>query len=99
MPKMKTTQDLVNQLTPDAEDEVVRLIQKRKEERKRKAASAIEPVKTPVFSETIGLVEEYVKQIIEEGTADEDCKHYIFESAVTAVYGRDAFKKLRPFYR
>ena len=60
----------------------------------RKPASP-EPLLNPDFSGVTDLCKQYI-QLVEDRTGDEDksdLKQYIFEEAMTAVYGKDIFDK------
>lgn len=43
------------------------------------------------FEPVISMVEDYIEEV-KAGHVDDDTKHYIFEAAVTAVFGRDVWK-------
>jgi transcription initiation factor IIE alpha subunit len=53
------------------------------------------PLPNPDFSKVISQCQEYIKDLEEDGTEDDDSCHYIFESAMTAVFGSDVWKWVR----
>lgn len=63
--------------------------------RKAKAAKVDarpQPVKEPDLSKLITMTQDYLKGLAENGFTDDDSKHYIYEEAMMALYGRDVFK-------
>jgi hypothetical protein len=63
-------------------------------ERKRKPR-ANKPVDNPDFSQVVDLCKEYLEEIKENRYADSDTKHYIFEVALEAVYGKSIWEYVR----
>jgi cation transport regulator ChaC len=58
---------------------------KRREQKKREVEKPV-AIEKPDFSPVIALCQSYVDEI-QNGYFDEDLKQYIFEAAITAVFG------------
>ena len=60
--------------------------------RKRTSVSSVpEPLRSPDFSELHKMVVEGVNESHAEQYEDEDFKHYVYEAAMIAVYGKNFF--------
>lgn len=66
-------------------------------EEKKRQQKTIQPVENPDFSDLIQTVKEQVEGTI-KGEEPKDGEHWIYEAAMTAVYGDDIFEKLKNFY-
>ena len=66
-------------------------------EQQRRAVNVL-PLDTPDFAPVVKLVTDHVAQIV-AGQQDEDMTHYIYEAAMEAVYGKQIWAALRPFWR
>ena len=64
------------------------LEQRRKE---RELATMPKPVENPDWTEVKKMCQEVIDGLAKEGWYDEDLKHYIYESAMEAVFGKDVF--------
>ena len=49
------------------------------------------PVENPDWTEVKKMCQEVISQLAKDGWRDEDLKHYIYESAMEAVFGKDVF--------
>jgi hypothetical protein len=68
-------------------------LEKELERRKKEKESLKTPVplKKPDFTRLISTCQHNIKEI-GEGRSDTDTAHYIYEEAMTAVYGKDVWK-------
>ncbi len=66
-------------------------------EEKKRQQKTIQPVENPDFSDLIQTVKEQVEGTI-KGEEPKDGEHWIYEAAMTAVYGDNIFEKLKDFY-
>lgn len=64
-------------------------------ELKRRGVKPVKPhpVDKPDFFEVIETCKAYIDQLDLNGYADEDFPHYVFESAMEAVYGKGIFDR------
>ena len=61
-------------------------------ERRSKGAPAIpQPIENPDFAQLIKTCKEHLETIVEEGYIDDDGTEYIYEAAMTALYGDGIF--------
>lgn len=80
------------------QDEIKELERKQKDIQKK--LDELKNGKVPVpreaseidWSSLIGTCVEAVRELDEEGYEDEDIRHYIYESAMEAVFGKDIWK-------
>jgi len=56
--------------------------------RKKLANMPPQPLKEPDFSGLVKTVTSGIAQSMEEGYEDDDFKHYVYEAAMEAVYGK-----------
>lgn len=59
-------------------------------EEQEKKMSILTPVENPDYSMLIKTCEHYIKDISETGYS-KDSKHYIYEQAMQAIYGKDCW--------
>lgn len=57
----------------------------------REAARRPSPADDPDFGILLDNCAEVIRQVTKDGYYDEDCKTYIFEAAMTAIYGPRVF--------
>jgi methionine salvage enolase-phosphatase E1 len=69
-----------------SKDQLLAEIQRREAEEQRSAAPR--PVANPNFDDLRETVIRGVEETVESGYQDEDFKHYVYEAAVQAVYGK-----------
>jgi len=50
-----------------------------------------EPIENPDYSFLIDTCKAYVEEV-KNGVSDSDTRHYIFEAAIGAIYGKDFWK-------
>lgn len=67
-------------------------IQKELERRQKEKTKVPEPIKNIDWSEVFRLVKEGIYSISEDGYEPKDFKHYIFETVMEAVYGKNIWK-------
>lgn len=74
--------------------ELIEELERRKQERLRQQPPQIANILN--FSPLVIMCQNYTIDVWENGWsgADEDLKHYIFETAMSCVYGHDIFQKL-----
>lgn len=71
-------------------EEIKKLMkQLEKELEEAKKQEIPQPLPTPYFHPLIKMCESHIASIAEKGYADEDDKNYIFECALSAIYGKD----------
>jgi len=62
-------------------------------ERRKKQDVAIKtrptPIDNPDWGPLVSLCNGYVHDLSKQGWADEDYDHYIYEAAITAIYGEE----------
>ena len=61
-------------------------------EQDAKQVSAPQPREMPNYSQLIAVCHDYIHELATLGYADEDYPHYIYEAALTAIYGEDVWK-------
>lgn len=61
-------------------------------ERRKRQNSLPKPLETPNFSDLVSTIETGVAQMVKDQYEDEDFKHWIYEAAMKAVYGRAYFE-------
>lgn len=73
-------------------NEIDRLEAERKRlQDERELATMPKPVENPDWTEVKKMCQEVISQLAKDGWYDEDLKHYIYESAMEAVFGKDVF--------
>ena len=60
--------------------------------RKKLKAETPTPLATPNFDAVIATVKEYIDSLAKRGEEPKDCKQWMFEAAVEAVYGREIWQ-------
>ena len=61
-------------------------------ERRKKAKMFPKPLDNPDFSRLINMAKKEIEHLINEGYASKDFDHYVYEEAMTAIYGKDYWK-------
>lgn len=61
-------------------------------ERRKRLRVIPNPVDDPDYKDLIGVCKQYLHELAEYGHADDDYEHYIFEAAMTAIFGKDVWK-------
>lgn len=69
------------------EDATTEELEKELERRKTSGGLPSQPLANPDFTPLRGLVISGIEQAAKEQFQDDDFKHYVYEAAVTAVYG------------
>ena len=63
-----------------------------KEGKEYRTMPNIIPTEKVVFTNLIKVVDAYIDEVENQGYADDDFEHYIYEEALKAFYGKDVFK-------
>lgn len=74
------------------DEQLEREIERRKSIREKEERP--KPLKNPDLSKLIKVCEERIKECEDGEGEDSDTPHYIYESAMQAIYGDDVFKWL-----
>lgn len=81
----------MTQLSMFTDLDLLEELERRRQEKKPKP----EPLQTHSWATVEGLCEQYVNDLDEKGWVDDDLKHYIFEAAITAVFGHTVWEWIR----